>query len=252
MTAAVGLSLGFLYALTLAGFARHIPLSSLTALEVGLLSSQALRVAGASLYYRTRPVRMDVLVLLFSLEAFAVSFLVGLAVASSTPAYAQVGQVVFSTWVASIFVVLPSYAMVAGLREMAGGRRLAGVLLPVGLEFGSLVFIATALFGSSAPFTLSSFFDFLAFLHGAEVPASYAALILVPSVAVYCSLLVYPAASGATGGARTRVAAALPLASAAVSLCWVYASVLFVADSFLSLTLPGLVLVVALLVYMRR
>lgn len=250
--AATGVSLSFLYLLTLVGFARHLAISGLTVLEVGLLASQAVRVVGAGLYYRRRPVRLDVLAILFSLEAFAVSLLIGIAVASSSHYYSQLGQVVFSTWVASIFVVLPSYAILGAVREMARGQRLAGALIPVGLEFALLLLVTTDLLGSSTPFTFASFFDYLVLLHGVEVPALATTLLLVPSVAVYCALLVYAAAAGATSSSRARVVVLVPLASAAVSFFWVYAGALFLADSFLSLTLPGLVLVFALLVYMRR
>lgn len=250
--AATGLSLSFLYLLTLVGFARHLAISSLTVLEIGLLASQAVRALGAGFYYRGRPVRLDVLAVLFSLEAFAVSLLIAIAVASSNHYYAQLGQVVFSTWIASIFVVLPSFTILGVVKEMARGQRLAGALVPVGLEFALLLLVATDLLGSTTPFTFATFFDYLVLLHGVAVPALATALLLVPSVAVYCALLVYAAAMGAASSARTRVVVVLPLASAAVSFLWVYAGALFLADSFLSLTLPGVVLVFALLVYMRR
>lgn len=134
---------------------------------------------------------------------------------------------------------------------MARDRDLRAVL-PVGMLFGFLVFLATSLAGSGGSFTFANFFIFLVSLGRPVVPPLYAALILAPAVAVYCSLLVYSTVPPATGAVRLRVALFLPLLSAVVGLAWVYAAVSTLPNSLLSFTVPGLALVAVLWVYMRR
>jgi hypothetical protein len=140
---------------------------------------------------------------------------------------------------------------------MVRNRRLVVVLLPIALELGFLIFIATSVAGFGGTFTFASFFDFLVTVTTSKTPAAtISALtslsVLVPSVAVYCSLLVYSTIPATTSVVQPKVTFILPLLSAAVSLGWVYAAVLILPNSLLSFTVPGVILVALLWGYMRR
>lgn len=236
---------------------QHLDLSSVNLVELLVILTQALRVVGVAGYYRGRPARADVLVVLFSLETFLVLGLITLSVATADPSYGLLAGTVFSTWIAALFTVLPSYLIFAGVAQMVQGRSLVVVLLPIALESGLLVFFATTLLGFGGTFTFARFFDFLVSAAASNlptraIPALSALPVLVASVGVYCSLLVYATVPTATSVVQPRVNLVLPLLSAAVSLGWVYAAVLMLPNSLLSFTVPGFVLVAVLWGYMRR
>jgi len=216
-----------------------------------------LRLLGVASYYRGRPARADVLLILFSLETFVVMGLIALSLATPDAFYGQLAGTIFSTWIAALFTVLPSYLIFASVTQMTRNRSLVVVLLPVALELGLLVFIATTLQGFGGTFTFARFFDFLVAVTRSEVaarviPALPALSVVVPSVAVYCSLLVYATIPTPTSVTVPRVNFVLPLLSAAVSLGWVYAAVLVLPNSLLSFTVPGFILVAVIWGYMRR
>jgi len=255
--AAVGVSLYLLYALSVVRFLQQFELSSLNLVELLIVLTQALRLGGIAAYYRRRPPRGDVLLILVSFETFVVLGLIGLTLATHDVFSAQLAGTVFSTWVASLFIVLPSYLVFASVAQMARNRSLVAVVPPIGLELGLLTFIATTLLGFQGTLTFAGFFDFLVSATRSQVATSaisalFGLTILVPSVAVYCSLLVYSTIPTATSAIQPRVNFVLPLLSAAVSLGWVYAAVLILPDSLLSFTVPGFVLVAVLWGYMRR
>jgi hypothetical protein len=195
--------------------------------------------------------------MLVSFETFVVTGLIALYLTSTDPFYSQLANEIFSTWVAALFTILPSYLIFAGVAQMVRNRRLVVVLLPIALELGFLIFIATSVAGFGGTFTFASFFDFLVTVTTSKTPAAtISALtslsVLVPSVAVYCSLLVYSTIPATTSVVQPKVTFILPLLSAAVSLGWVYAAVLILPNSLLSFTVPGVILVALLWGYMRR
>ena len=251
------MSLYLLYVLSVAQFLHHLDFSSITMVELIIVITQALRVAGVALYYRGRPARLDVFVILFSFETFVVLGLILSSIVTSDPYYGQFAGTIYSTWVAAFFTVLPSYLIFAGVVQMLRGRSLVAVLLPVGFESGLLVFFVTTLLGSSGTFTFARFFDDLIAASVSNpgtraIPALSALPVLAASVAVYCSLLLYATIPTVASVVQPRVNFVLPLLGAAVSLIWVYAAVLILPNSLLSFTLPGFVLVAVLWVYMRR
>jgi hypothetical protein len=183
--------------------------------------------------------------------------LIALSLATADPVYGQYAGTVFSTWIAALFTVLPSYLILVGVAQMVRDQRLVRVLLPVAFELGLLVFIASTLSGSVGTFTFANFFDFLVSATRSGSPARAipplpALSILVSSVAVYCSLLVYATIPTSASPVQPKANFVLPLMSAAVSLGWVYAAVLILPNSLLSFTVPGIALVAVLWGYMRR
>jgi hypothetical protein len=250
-------SLYFLYALSVDQFLQHLNLSTFNLVELVIIITQALRLVGVAAYYRGRPARADVLLMLVSFETFVVTGLIALYLVSGDQSYSLLANAIFSTWVAALFIILPSYLVFAGVAQMVRSRGLVTVLLPIALELGFLIFIATTIAGFGGTFTFASFFDFLVAATTSKTsPATISALtslsILVPSVAVYCSLLVYSTIPTATSLVQSKVTFILPLLSAAVSLGWVYAAVLVLPNSLLSFTVPGIILVALLWGYMRR
>jgi hypothetical protein len=195
--------------------------------------------------------------MLVSFETFVVTGLIVLYLTSTDPFYSQLANTIFSTWVAALFTILPSYLIFTGVAQMARNRRLVTVILPIALELGFLIFISSSVAGFGGTFTFASFFDFLVGVitskaSTATISALASLSILVPSVAVYCSLLVYSTIPTATSVVQSKVTFILPLLSAAVSLGWVYAAVLILPNSLLSFTVPGIILVALLWGYMRR
>ena len=238
-------------------FLRHLELSSVGLVELLVVLTQGLRVAGVAAYYRARPARADVMLFLFSVETYVVLGLIVLSLATPDPYYGQLAGTIFSTWVAALLTVLPFYLIFASLIQMARNRSLVAVLLPVALELGMLAFVVTTLLGFKGTLTFSGFFDFLVAATRSQVSAStisalFGLTILVPSVAVYCSLLVYSTIPTPTSAVQPKVNFVLPLLSAALSLGWVYAAVLILPNSLLSFTVPGFALVAVLWGYMRR
>ncbi|HVB96079.1 MAG TPA: hypothetical protein VND41_05710 [Nitrososphaerales archaeon] len=255
--AVVGASLYFLYALSVFQFLQHLDLSSINLVELVIVITQALRLVGVAAYYRGRPARADVLLILVSFETFVVTGLIALYLTSTDPFYSQLANTIFSTWVAALFTILPSYLIFAGVAQMVRSRRLVVVLLPIALELGFLVFIAASVAEFRGTLTFAGFFDFLVAVTTSKTPtttisALTALSILVTSVAAYCSLLVYSTIPTATSVVQPKVTFILPLLSAAVSLGWVYAAVLMLPNSLLSFTVPGIILVALLWGYMRR
>jgi hypothetical protein len=256
-TAAAGVSLYVLYLLSVAQFLGHLDFSSVTALELLIVVTQALRVVGVAAYYRARPVRADVFVILFSFETFVVLGLILTSLATSDPSYGQFAGTIYSTWVAAFFTILPSYVIFASVVQMRRGRGLVPVLLPIGFESGLLVYFVTTLLGSSGTFSFARFFDYMISASVSNpspraIPALSALPVLAASVALYCSLLVYATIPTVASVVQPRVNFVLPLLGAAVSLVWVYAAILTVPNSLLSFAVPGFALVAVLWLYMRR
>ncbi|HEV2389227.1 MAG TPA: hypothetical protein VGS04_00735 [Nitrososphaerales archaeon] len=253
----MGVSLYSLYAVSVVQFLQHLDASSIDLVELLVVLTQALRLAGVASYYRGRPARGDVLLILFSLETFVVMGLIAVSLFTPDPFYGQLAGNIFSTWIAALFTVVPAYLIFASVTQMARSRSLVVVLLPLALELGLLVFIATTLQGFAGTFTFARFFDFLVASTRSEVasraiPALPALSVILPSIAVYCSLLVYATIPTAASVIVPRVNLVLPLLGAAVSLAWVYAAILVLPNSLLSFTVPGFLLVAVVWRYARR
>lgn len=207
-------------------------------------------------YYRGRPARIEVVLILLSFETFVVMGLILLYLVSPLPVYSSLAHTVFSTWIAALLTVLPSYIIFAGVSQMAANKSLVAVILAVALEFGFLTFVAGAMMVYNGTYTLATFFDFLVSVAKSQVsvgtvPALSALSLLVPSVAVFCSLLVYATISSPTAPVQPKVTFLLPLASALASLAWVYAAVVLVPNSLLSFTVPGIIVVALVWIYAR-
>lgn len=253
----VALSLYFVYAFATVLFLQHLQFSSVDLLESVIIITQVVRLAGIVAYYGTRPARIEVLLVLLSFETFIVMGLIIMYLITPNAAYSDLAHAIFSTWISALFTVLPSYLIFAGVSQMVQTRSLIAVLVSLTLEFGFLTFAASTMLAFSGTFTFSSFFDFLigaakADLASGMIPGLSSLGILVPSVAVYCSLLVYSTVPTANSVVIPKVSYLLPLLGAVVALAWVYSAVAIVPNTLLSFTVPGVVLVALLWAYMRR
>jgi hypothetical protein len=256
-SAAAGASLFFIYALSMLLFLEHLDTSSIDLIESVIIVTQALRLIGIAAYFGSRPARIEVLLVLLSIETFVVMGLIVSYIVSPNLIFSQLAHTIFSTWIASLFTVLPPYLIFAGLMQMRQNRSLTAVLLPLALEFGFLTFAAGAMLSYGSTFTFGNFFDFLIAVAKVDVatgtiPELWAILILVPSVAIYCALLVYATISTATGAIPSKVTFVLPLLSVAIALVWVLSAIAYIPNTLLSFTAPGILVVVLLWVYMRR
>lgn len=256
-SAAVGASLFFAYVLSTALFLTHLDKSSIDFVESLVIVTQAIRVAGIVAYYGTKPARIEVVLVLLSIETFVVMSLIVTYLVTGSLASSQMAHTVFSTWVASLFMVLPPYLIFTGVAQMTQGRNLTSVILPLALEYGLLTYAAGAMLSFAGTFTLNNFFDFLISTAkspevAGSVPDYFTLLILGPSVAVFCGLLVYATIPSATSVVQPRATFVLPLLSAAVALGWVVVAVSIIPNTLLSFTAPGMIIVALLWAYMRR
>ncbi|MDA4117822.1 MAG: hypothetical protein OK455_05705 [Thaumarchaeota archaeon] len=251
------MSLYTVYALATFLFLRHLDTSGIGFVESVVIITQIVRLLGIVAYFGLKPVRIEVLLVLLSLETFVVMGLIMMYLAFPSVVFSQLAHTIFSTWVASLFVVLPSYLILSGVMEMTRNRTLIGVLLSITLEFGFLTFAASTMLAFSGSFGFGNFFDFLISaartdLAAGTIPKFTAIIILVPSIATYCSLLVYVTVADATSRFSPKATFVLPLFGAVVALGWVFAAVTFVPNTLLSFTVPGIVVVALLWAYVRR
>ena len=256
-SAVVGISLYFVYALSTFLFTQRLDLSTVNLLESVIIITQVVRIAGIVAYFGAKPARIEVLLVLLSFETFVVMGLIVLYLISPSPAYSQLAHTIFSTWIAALFTVLPSYLIFTGVVQMTQNRSLIVVLLSLALEFGFLTFAASTMLAFGGTFSFANFFDFLIAsakfdVAAGTIPGLSTLSILVPSVAVYCALLVYTTIPTATSVVPPKVTFVLPFLSAAVALGWVYATVLILPNTLLSFTVPGIVIVALVWAYMRR
>jgi hypothetical protein len=253
----VGLSLCFVYVLSTFLFLQHLNIASIGLLESVIIITQAVRVAGIVAYFGSKPARIEVLLVLLSFETFVVMGLIVLYLFSPSAVYSQLAHTIFSTWIAALFTVLPPYLIFTGVAQMTQNRSLVAVLVPLTLEFGFLTFAATTLLSLAGAFTFGNFFDFLIGaakidLAAGTIPDLSALFILVPSVAVYCSLMVYTTIPTSTSSVPPKVTFVLPLLGAAAAAGWVFLTVTAVPNTLLSFTVPGIIIVALLWAYMRR
>jgi len=256
-SAAVGVSLYFVYALSTVLFLQHLNITSIGLLESVIIITQVVRLAGIVAYFGTKPARIEVLLVLLSFETFVVMGLIVLYLISPSVVYSQLAHTIFSTWIAALFTVLPPYLIFTGVTQMTQNRSLIAVLVSLTLEFGFLTFAASTMLAFAGTFTFGNFFDFLIgaakFDVGAgTIPDLSTIFILVPSVAMYCSLMVYTTIPTATSVVPPKVTFVLPLLGAAAAAGWVFATVVILPNTLLSFTVPGIIIVALLWAYMRR
>jgi len=250
-------TLYLVYALSTVLFLQHLDTSKIDLIESVIIITQVVRLAGIVSYFGLKPARIEVMLVLLSFETFVVMGLIVLYLISPSPLFSQLAHTIFSTWIAALFTVLPSYLIFTGVAEMTRNRSLTVVLLSLTLEFGFITFAASTMLGFGGTFTFANFFDFLIAaakfdLAAGTIPELSTLFLIVPSAVMYCALLVYTTIPTATSVVPPKVTFVLPLLGAAVSLGWVIAAVLIFPNTLLSFTVPGIIVVALLWAYMRR
>ena len=216
-----------------------------------------MRLAGIVAYFGSKPARIEVLLVLLSFETFVVMGLIVLYLISPSAVYSQLAHTIFSTWIAALFTVFPPYLIFTGVTQMTQNRSLTAVLVSLTLEFGFLTFAASTMLAYTGSFTFGNFFDFLIGaakldVAAGTIPDLSALLIIAPSVAIYCSLMVYSTIPMATSAVPSKVTFILPLLGAAIAAGWVFATVTVLPNTLLSFTVPGILIVALLWAYIRR
>ena len=255
-TVAVGVSLYFVYALSVVLFLQHLDLSSVSLLELVIVAIQVIKLAGVVGFYGAKPARVEVLLVLISFETFVVTGLIALYTVSPSPLFSGLADTIFSTWIGTLLVVLPSYLIFAAVIQMTRDRSLIAVLLSITLAFGFLSFAMSTMLAFAGTFTFANFFDFLigvakSDLAAGTLPPLSILYLLIPSVAMYCALLVFTTVPTSKSVVPPKVTFVLPLLGAVVALGWVGAGVP-TPNSLLSFTAPGIIVVALLWAYMRR
>jgi hypothetical protein len=253
----VGASLIFAYVLSSVLILKHLDASSIGLIESVVIITQAVRIVGIVAHYGAKPARIEVVLVVLSIETFIVMGLIMTYVVSPNLSSSQLAHTIFSTWIASLFTILPPYLIFTGVALMTQNRGLTAVVLPLAVEYGLLTFAAGATLGYAGTFTLNDFFDFIISAAkspatAGSVPAFFTLLILGPSMALFCGLLVYATIPAGSGVLPPKVTFALPLFGAAVALGWVVVAVSTIPNTLLSFTAPGMIIVALLWAYMRR
>lgn len=256
-SAAVGLSLSFLYLLFATVFIGRLELSTVSAVELAVVGAQLLQVAWLAARFRTRTPRPEVVLRLFFAEVVVMIGLLLVYVLTATTFWGNMFSTVFYTWVAGNALVIPPYAIFVSVMRLMRSKNPDELVLGPALIFAFLAFAASSLVAFTNAFSFASFFPYLVQyasidLSAGTVPGLSSVYLLVPSVVMFCSLVVRVTVPTPASATPPRVTFVLPLLGTAVSLGWVYAGASAVPNTLLSFTLPGLVIVGVLYAYIRR
>lgn len=254
---AAGLSLSFLYALFAGIFLERLILSTVTVVELVVVAAQFIKVAGLVGHYHMDPPRVEVLLILFSLEVFVVMAIVVAYAANSNIFLSDLSNTIFSTWICGVILALPPYLILVSVAQMMRSRNPLLVILFPAMGFGFLSFAASSLVAFVNTF---SFANYLQFLLGAAkfdlsagtIPGLSTLYLLIPSAVMFCALFVRITVPTPTSATPPRVSFVLPLLGAAVGLGWVSLGVRVEPNTLLSFTVPGVIIVGVLFAYMRR
>src|ERR1700686_3436658 len=118
----VGISLYAVYALSTFLFLIHLNASQIDLVESIIIITQVVRLAGIIAYFGIKPARIEVLLVLLSLETFLVMGLIVMYLIIPSAVFSQLAHTIFSTWIASLFTVLPPYLILTGIAEMRKNR----------------------------------------------------------------------------------------------------------------------------------
>jgi hypothetical protein len=256
-SAAVGLSLSFLFALFAGMLLGRLTHSTVTVVELVVVAVEFIQVAALVGHYRTRPPKIEILLRVFSLEILVMIFIFVAYALTASLFWADLVNTVFSTWVAGISLTLLPYLIFVVVVQMMRSRDPVQLLLLPALVFAVLAILSSSLvvFGNAISF--ASFLSFISqytniYLSAGIIPGSYTLYLLVPSVVMFCSLVVRITVPTPTSATPPRVSFVLPLLGAAVGLGWVSAWGRAVPDTLLTFTLPAVIIVVVLYAYLRR
>jgi len=254
---AVGISLSFLYALLAVNFFERLVLSTVTVVELAVLSAELVKVLGLFGYYRARLPRAEVVLRLFFVEVLVVMmFLLGY-IATASPFWGDLFTTVFYTWVAATALVVTPYAILVSVVDMTRTQDPLRLLLSPALLFAYLAFAASSLTAFANTFSFATFFPYMvqyanADISAGKVPGLSSVFVLVPSVVVFCSLAVRITFPTPTSATPPRVTFVLPLFGVAVTLGWLYAGLTVVPNTLLAFTVPGIIVLAVLYAYIRR
>jgi hypothetical protein len=253
----VGVSLCFLYALFASIFLERLILSTVTTVELVVVAVQFIKVAGMVGHYRTQPPRAAILLWLLSMETVVVLGIVVAYAATSSLFWTNLASTIISTWAAGIALALPPYLIFVSVVLMMRSRDSMQLLLSPAVTFGFLAFAASSLLASVNTFSFANFLQLLLNLANLDlsseaIPGLSTIFLLIPSVVVFCSLLVRITVPTPMSATPSRVSFVLPLLGAAVGLGWASAGVRVAPNTLLSFTVPGVMIVVVLYAYLRR
>lgn len=255
--AAVGLSLYSLYAVFAGFFLERLVLSTVTGVELAVVLAELIQVAWILGTYRARQPRAEVFVRLFFLDVAAMIFFLMVYIFTASTFWANLFTTVFYTWIAATALVLTPYLVLVSVIQIVRSQDPFQLLLSPALIYGFLAFAATSLVAFSNPFSLADLFPYFVQyatvdLSAGVVPGLSSLYLLIPSVAMLCSLAVRITIPTPTSATPPRVEFVLPLFGVAVSLVWVFAGARAVPNTLLSFTLPGAIIVGLLYAYIRR
>jgi hypothetical protein len=256
-SAAVGVSLSFLFALFAGILLERLILSTVTVVELVVVAAQFIKVAGLVGHYRTRPPRVEILLWVFSLDTIvviAVLFIYGL---TSSLFWADLVNTIFSTWVAGITLALPPYLIFLSVVQMTRSRDPIQLILLPALVFAVLASVSSSLVSYGNALSFANFLPFMfqyanIYLSTGTIPGFSALYLFVPSVVMLCSLAVRITVPTPTSATPPRVSLVLPLLGAAVGLGWFSAAGRTVPNTLLSFTIPAVIIVAVLYAYIRR
>lgn len=255
--AAVGVSLSYLYLSFITNFLFRADLSLVTSLQFVIILTQVVRLLVVLIVPELRFSRVEVVFVLFSLETFVVLALIGIYLVFPDPTFSSLGHEIFSTWMTMLFCVTPPYLILWTVLDMARNRSLTKIAFGVVSEFSFLLFLLGILSEIGGRIDIGTLFDSLIVTTRGDMTAGVNPLLLssvvLPSAAIYCSLLVYAALPQAETRVSISVAVLIALASAVVASGWIaFTATLTSTDTLLSYTAPPIVIAAALWWLTRR
>lgn len=254
---AAGISLYFLYALFVRIFFERLMFSTITTVELAVLAAEVILVGWIAGTYRTRLPKAEVLLRLFFLEAVAMIMLLMVYIFTASAFWGGLFSTVFYTWVAATALILTPYLVFISVLQMMRSKDPFQLLLSPALMFAFVAFAASSLLVFSNPFSFATYFPYLVQyanidLSSGVIPGLSSLYLLVPSVVMFCSLVVRITVPTPVSATPPRVTFILPLLGAAVSLGWVSLSARAVPNTLFSFTVPGIIAVAALYAYIRH
>lgn len=222
---AAGAGLGSLYALFLASFLSNVELSRLDVVQSLVVGTMVGRLVSVPLVFGFARRVPNALVVLFVADVFVAIGLLGGYLLVPAPALLQLAHEVYSAAMTTLLVGLPACLISLSVIEMARNPGMTRVLLSVVVEVALLSFLTGHLSQLQSPVSFGDFVQFVILaargdLAAGALPPLSNPLVILPSTAIYCALLVYSRVTGEERGMTARGALLLPLLGALFALGW--------------------------------
>ncbi len=242
-----GASLGYLYLLFAVALIDGIDPTRLNVVELAIVITGAARLVAVFVLPELRNAKAEVVWILFSIETFLVVGLMGVFLYTSDPFYSRLVVDVFSTWLTVLALLTPPYTIFRCAVSMVRESKLWGILVSIIVEFGFLVFMNNMVSQVKAPINIGNFLTTVILSVRSDVVGGRNPLVGVSQFAeaailLYVALIVYVAFPAWHQKADPAPILVPAVVSTVVLLGWISLATLFIPNTYLSLTVPTVIL----------